>query len=339
MNENDRRPGDVRILGITIRAATRVRILGSLFTLHGLFLLVDSKFWEELFGWWKVVLPVNQTLEHAMTAIDPQSESDSLLPPFRRESTHFKPRSSRRHRRNQSEEPMSRSTVTAVRLGILAGSLLVALPIMAQQESEPTGDITARTRELQTQRVETLKTLHRLGRSAYPAAECFLHEVLATQHDLLEAELEMAETSDKLIALLELHIKWAKEMVETAEKVSASARKLRDWRGRDGRVRSAEWAEREIDHLQAKTAWLEIEIRLLRERAKANPGKTAEMSDQLIGLLESQFKFAKQKVQVATDLVERKDVFRMVLLRETAALLEIEIDLLRERAKLKSTPK
>ncbi len=55
MNENDRRPGDVRILGITIRAATRVRILGSLFTLQGLFLLVDSYFGEESFGWWKLV--------------------------------------------------------------------------------------------------------------------------------------------------------------------------------------------------------------------------------------------------------------------------------------------
>ena len=232
---------------------------------------------------------------------------------------------------------MARSTVTALRLGVLAGSLLVALPITAQQESEPTADITARTRELQTQRVETLKTLLRLRRSHYKGAECSLHEVLAAQHDLLNAELEMAETSDKLIALLELQIKWAKEMVETAEFVSASARKLRDWRGRDGQFRSAEIAEQEIDHLQAKTALLEIEIRLLRERAKANPGKTAEMSDQLIRLLESQTKFAKQKVQVAADLVARGGVYRMVLLRETAALLEIEIDLLRERAK--PTPK
>ena len=66
MNEDDRRPKvffsptshEVRIFGFTIRTATKVRILGALFTFMGLFWLVDSKFWEELFGWWKVVLGI-----------------------------------------------------------------------------------------------------------------------------------------------------------------------------------------------------------------------------------------------------------------------------------------
>nr|MBC8869725.1 hypothetical protein [Planctomycetota bacterium] len=55
MNEDGRRSRDVRFFGITIRAATRVRILGALFTLMGSSGLVESCFREELFGWWKLV--------------------------------------------------------------------------------------------------------------------------------------------------------------------------------------------------------------------------------------------------------------------------------------------
>jgi outer membrane protein TolC len=144
---------------------------------------------------------------------------------------------------------MFRST----QLGLLVGSLLVTLPVMAQQDSDPTTDLATELTKLQTQRVATLKQLAELQSAMYRSGECFVHEVLTAQHDLFEAQLEMAETPAQRIALLETQLKTAKRTLEAAEQLRRAA------------------VVSQCDPLRAKAAVLGVEIKLLQERARAKP--------------------------------------------------------------------
>jgi outer membrane protein TolC len=144
---------------------------------------------------------------------------------------------------------MFRST----QLGLLVGSLLVTLPVMAQQDSDPTTDLAAELTKLQTQRVATLKQLAELQFAMYRSGECFVHEVLTAQHDLFEAQLEMAETPAQRIALLESQVKMAKQTLDAAENLCAVGQVSR------------------CDPLRAKAALLGVEIKLLQELARAEP--------------------------------------------------------------------
>lgn len=110
-----------------------------------------------------------------------------------------------------------------LRLGVLAGSLLMVLPAIAQQRNEPTTDLKVELRELQANRVAILKTLFDLRSVGYREGEFSLDGVLAAQHDLFEARLEMAETSDKRIAVLKSHISAAKETLQAAQYLRKAA--------------------------------------------------------------------------------------------------------------------
>ena len=148
---------------------------------------------------------------------------------------------------------MFRSTAIWLQLGLLAGFLFVTLPVVAQENGEPTTDIAAELRQLRVNRVATLKRLAKLQSAMYRSGECFVHEVLTAQHDLFKARLEMAETPVQRIALLESQVKMAKQTLDTAEKLCAVGQVSR------------------CDTLRAKAAVLGVEIKLLQERARAKP--------------------------------------------------------------------
>jgi len=148
---------------------------------------------------------------------------------------------------------MFHSTAIWFRLGLLAGSLLVAQPVTAQQNSKPTTGNAAELRKLQANRVVVLKELVDLSFVGYREGEFALGQVLEAQHDLIDAQLEMAETPDQRIALLETQLKIAKRSFEVAEQLR---------RAREVSV---------CDPLRAKAALLAVEIKLLQERARAKP--------------------------------------------------------------------
>ena len=148
---------------------------------------------------------------------------------------------------------MFRSTATWIWFGLLASSLLVALPVTAQQPGETTTDVASELKQLQVNRVAVLKELTNLSLVGYRQGEFALDQVLAAQHDLTEAQLEMAETSEQRIALLETQLKIAQRTLEAAEQLS---------RAREVSV---------CDVLRAKAALMGVEIKLLQESDRAKP--------------------------------------------------------------------
>ena len=144
---------------------------------------------------------------------------------------------------------MSRLTPIWLRLGLLTGFLFVAVPVMAQQGTET--DLAAELTKLRMNRVATLQELLDLSFVGYRHGEFAVDQVLEAQLDLTEAQLEMAETPDQRIALLEKQLKIAKRTLDAAENLGAAKEVSR------------------CDALRAKAAMLGVEIKLLRERAKA----------------------------------------------------------------------
>ena len=141
-------------------------------------------------------------------------------------------------------------TVVGVGLAVLGASLLVVLPVMAQQSDEPTTDIETQLRELQMQRCKVLNELVERQSVMYRVGECRIGPVLAAQRDLFQASLEVADSLDRRMAVLESHAEIAKRTHQAAQDLHNA-----------GEVQKT-------DPLQAKAALLEIEIELLRERAK-----------------------------------------------------------------------
>ncbi len=114
-------------------------------------------------------------------------------------------------------------------------------------------DLAAELKKLQINRVVVLRELTNLSFAGYRHGEYSLDQVLEAQHDLTEAELEMAETPDQRIALLESQMKIAKRTLEAAEQLR--------------RAREAS----QCDTLRARAALMGVEIKLLQERARAKP--------------------------------------------------------------------
>ena len=141
-------------------------------------------------------------------------------------------------------------TVVNVLLAVLGASLLMVLPIMAQQSNEPTTDIETQLRELQMQRCKVLNELVERRSVMYREGVCRIGPVLAAQRDLFQASLEVADSLDRRMAVLESHVERAKRTLQVAQQLHNA-----------GEVQKT-------DPLQAQAALLEIEIELLRERAK-----------------------------------------------------------------------
>jgi outer membrane protein TolC len=75
----------------------------------------------------------------------------------------------------------------------------------------------------------------------------------ASKNELLNAKLDSAESPDERIALLEEQLKVAKETLEMAESKFSSGRVVQS------------------DVYRAKALYLEIKIKLVRERGKLKP--------------------------------------------------------------------
>ena len=144
---------------------------------------------------------------------------------------------------------MSRLTPIWLRFGLLTGLLCVALPVMAQQGSET--DFAAELTKLRMNRVATLQRLLDLSFVGYRQGQFPIDQVLDAQHDLMEAQLEIAETPDQRIAMLERQLKITKQTLEAAEKLRAAQEVS------------------QCDTLRAKAALMGVEIKLLQERAEA----------------------------------------------------------------------
>jgi hypothetical protein len=114
-------------------------------------------------------------------------------------------------------------------------------------------DLAAELTKLQEQRVATLKKLLELSSAGYRNGEFALDQVLEAQHELTEAELEMVETPDQRIALLETQLKIAKQTLEAAEQLHRAA------------------VVSQCDTLRARAAMLGVEIKLLQERPRTEP--------------------------------------------------------------------
>ena len=143
---------------------------------------------------------------------------------------------------------MSHLTPIWLRLGLLTGFLLLAVPVMAQQGTET--DLAAELTKLRMNRVATLQRLLDLSFVGYRQGQFPIDQVLDAQHDLMEAQLEIAETPDQRIAMLE-------RQLEITHKTLEAAKKLR-----------AAHEVSQCDTLRAKAALMGVEIKLLQERAR-----------------------------------------------------------------------
>lgn len=144
---------------------------------------------------------------------------------------------------------MSRLTSIWLRLGLLTSFLFVALPVMAQHGSET--DFAAELTKLRMNRVATLQQLLDLSFAGYRQGEFGIDQVLDAQHDLMEAQLEIAETPHQRIAMLERQLEITQKTLEAAEKLCAAQEVS------------------QCDTLRAKAALMGVEIKLLQERARA----------------------------------------------------------------------
>jgi outer membrane protein TolC len=127
----------------------------------------------------------------------------------------------------------------------------------AQREPEPkeASDKAAETRTLLKERHTLLTKIVAHVTARYQAGATDFTGVAQAQRDLLRATLELEEDLEKRIALLQGNEKTAKEAVEVADRKYKSGQSP------------------EVDVLQAKVVLLEVQIELLREKAKLKPRK------------------------------------------------------------------
>jgi outer membrane protein TolC len=128
----------------------------------------------------------------------------------------------------------------------LAGLLSMLPPTARAQESSSPDATNARLRALQQERVNVLKQAVELALAQYAEGMLNFGVVHATQMDLVEAQLEMAQTGEEQIKILTSQLKIAKGSLAIVEK----------------RVRIG--AASALDLHQAKSVALRIEIQLLK---------------------------------------------------------------------------
>lgn len=144
-----------------------------------------------------------------------------------------------------------------LRMAVLFGGVLVLPLVMVRLASGQEGDLlkndSAELKALEKERIATLTRLVDLVVARYRRGGVDFHEVAQARHELLNAKLDSAGSSEERIALLEEQLKWAKETLNVAE-VRFDA----------GRVT-------EPDVCRAKAFCLDVKIKLMRERGKLKP--------------------------------------------------------------------
>ena len=146
---------------------------------------------------------------------------------------------------------MLRFAMSAVLAGLWAFLLPPAAAAAPQAPSEPVQNSLAELKALQKERIETLAKIAKLLKLQYNAGQVDFRRLVAAEMKLIDAKVESADTLSEGIALLEELLAMAKKVLDLTE-----ARYQRGFR------------VSEIDLLESKTLYLDVKIRLLRERAK-----------------------------------------------------------------------
>ena len=144
-------------------------------------------------------------------------------------------------------KPFTSGSVSGV---LLAIPLIWACPSAAGQSRINAADEASDVKSLQKELIATLSKKVDLLTRQHQAGTVDFDQVCTAQMELYDAKLDATDKPDERIALLE-------EQLKTA----ASAQKLIE-------TRSTSAATNEANVLSAKSLYLKIKIRLVRERAK-----------------------------------------------------------------------
>jgi hypothetical protein len=145
---------------------------------------------------------------------------------------------------------MTRRILAAMGAGVVF-LVLVAVPIVGQQQSGLADSEAAEIRKLQQERVLTLTQLVKLLTAQHEAAKVDITKLADAQIELLKAQLELAETPKARIELLEAQLKIQQKVVVVWEE----------------RLRAGN-PESPAEVWRAKLPCIDVKIRLIRERAK-----------------------------------------------------------------------
>lgn len=142
---------------------------------------------------------------------------------------------------------------------VLGGVLTFLLPwdapatsFATEKPGEPSQNQLAELKALQKERIETLTQLAKILEAQYRAGHINLRRLATVEMELLDAKVEAAESPEERTARLEELLAKAKEVLGFAET----------------RYRAG-FHVTQADVLEAKSLYLDIKIRLTRERAKA----------------------------------------------------------------------
>jgi CRISPR/Cas system-associated protein Csx1 len=139
---------------------------------------------------------------------------------------------------------------------LIAGfmAVLVTLVHITAAESQPkAGNDDAQLKAAQEERIKMLKDVEEVNETFYAAEKVSLVYLLACDEDLCNAQLDFYDEPAKRIAVLEKHLAWADEYVKFV----------------DVKVKAGTCLG--VDLSSAKAYYLDIKIKLLRERAKSKP--------------------------------------------------------------------
>ena len=140
-------------------------------------------------------------------------------------------------------------------LPVIATAVLLATMLgwLAAGESSNSPTDSERVREILNERLEVLTAIAKLQRQGYQSGETDLASVLAAEADVLSAKLELANTSEERIAILEQTVENARQLEEVTHKLLETRSGSR------------------VDALKAKAFRLRAEADLLRTRSTAKP--------------------------------------------------------------------
>jgi hypothetical protein len=156
------------------------------------------------------------------------------------------------------EAAVKRIAVAAVCAGLCGLALLIARYAPAQQQDQAAKDHAAKIKALQKERIDVLSQAVKILEVQYRTGVVDFQQYAAAVMDLIGAQLEYSDVPEERIARLEENCKAAKAAMEFVE----------------ARVRSGYRAS-EIDLCRLKALYLDVQIKLLKERQKlvASKGK------------------------------------------------------------------
>jgi outer membrane protein TolC len=142
-------------------------------------------------------------------------------------------------------------------MAVLFGGMLLLPLVMVRPASGQQTDVlksdAAEVKELQKERVAVLTLLVKIVAAQYATGTVDFHQVAQAQRELLDAKVDSAGSPEERIALFEEQLKLASEILKVAQA-----------RFESGRVSQP-------DVLRAKAFYLDVKIKLVRERAKPKP--------------------------------------------------------------------